>query len=157
MAYVFSDANGDEVRLEFGNSAQEKNGKHVWILCRYQEKWLLTKHKTRGLEFPGGKVEPGETPREAAVREIMEETGATVKTMKYVGQYIVYTKEEPIVKNIYFAEIEDILDTRNYHETDGPALIDDSLRPESIRKDFSFIMKDEVLQKSLDYLLERLC
>ncbi len=29
-------------------------------------------------EFPGGKVEPGESPREAAVRECLEETGLRI-------------------------------------------------------------------------------
>jgi 8-oxo-dGTP diphosphatase len=29
-------------------------------------------------EFPGGKVEPGETPREAAARECAEETGLAI-------------------------------------------------------------------------------
>ena len=37
-----------------------------------------------GWEFPGGKVEPGETPEEAIVREIREELGATVRPEKLV-------------------------------------------------------------------------
>jgi mutator protein MutT len=32
-------------------------------------------------EFPGGKIEPGETPEEAAVRECREETGLLVRPL----------------------------------------------------------------------------
>jgi 8-oxo-dGTP diphosphatase len=35
-------------------------------------------------EFPGGKIEPGETPQAAAVRECLEETGLEVEV---VGEY----------------------------------------------------------------------
>jgi 8-oxo-dGTP diphosphatase len=42
-------------------------------------------------EFPGGKIQPGETPEAAAVRECLEETGLSVEPLfcypTYVHQY----------------------------------------------------------------------
>jgi mutator protein MutT len=37
-------------------------------------------------EFPGGKMEPGETPQEAAVRETQEETGLAVEPLELLGE-----------------------------------------------------------------------
>ena len=38
------------------------------------------------LEFPGGKIEEGETGEEAVVREINEELRSTVKVLKFFGE-----------------------------------------------------------------------
>ena len=57
-----------------------KFGNKVFITARghgeFKGKW----------EFPGGKIEPGETGEEAVVREIKEELRSTVKVLKFFGE-----------------------------------------------------------------------
>ena len=57
-----------------------KDGNKVFISKRgygeFRGKW----------EFPGGKIEEGETGEEAVVREIKEELRSTVKVLKFFGE-----------------------------------------------------------------------
>ena len=53
-------------------------------------RWLVQRRAADDLlgglwEFPGGKIEPGERPRDAARRELREETGFAVPTLEFVG------------------------------------------------------------------------
>lgn len=51
---------------------------YVVVLSTYQGKILLSRHKDRSTwETQGGHIEAGETPLEAAKRELYEESGAT--------------------------------------------------------------------------------
>src|SRR5690625_1372341 len=99
MTYIFTDFYHNKVQLSFEKEPFSKTPKHVWVISRYKDKWLLTNHRTRGLEFPGGKVEPGETAEQAAIREVMEETGGVVEELHYIAQYNVDGKSDQVIKN----------------------------------------------------------
>ncbi|MGP4076579.1 RNA deprotection pyrophosphohydrolase [Halobacillus sp. K22] len=142
---TFNDFYQNSVRLSFEDHPFSKFPKHVWVICRYNNQWLLTQHKDRGFEFPGGKVEEGETAEEAAVREVMEETGGCVEDLKYVGQYHVEGKGGTVIKNVYFAAIGALTKQEHYFETYGPVLFQHLPKGMKTNERFSFMMKDEVL------------
>ena len=153
--HKFIDYYKNEVTLSFADHPFSKEPKHVWIICKYRDKWLLTKHKERGLEFPGGKVEHGETAEQGAIREITEETGGVVDHIHYIGQYYVAGKKEHVIKNVYFATIKKLVEQPTYFETEGPVLLKEI--PENVKHNhlFSFIMKDDVLSKSMTHIKKK--
>ncbi|RYG74526.1 nucleoside triphosphatase YtkD [Lentibacillus lipolyticus] len=150
--YIFKDYYRNEVKLSFDDHPFSKHPKHVWVLCTYKNKWLLTRHKDRGLEFPGGKVEENEHPREAAIREVWEETGGLTDSIYYIGQYYVAGKGGTIIKNVYTATVKELLPQKTYYETDGPILLDAIPKDVKNRQSYSFIMKDDVLTHCLDHI-----
>jgi 8-oxo-dGTP diphosphatase len=57
----------------------------------------------KGLAFPGGHVDPGESVYECAVREVKEETGLDVSDLKFCGMMHYYWHETPeSVERRYF-------------------------------------------------------
>ena len=57
----------------------------------FRDREILLIHKKRGLgggkiNAPGGKIEPGESPREAAIRETQEEVGLTPWNPRPMGE-----------------------------------------------------------------------
>ncbi|MFD1361420.1 RNA deprotection pyrophosphohydrolase [Lentibacillus salinarum] len=151
--YRFTDYYRNEVTLSFADHPFSQSPKHVWVICRYKHKWLLTRHKERGLEFPGGKVEENEAARDAAIREVKEETGGIVETVQYIGQYLVVGKSETIVKNVYFAEIGELAVQETYYETEGPCELTRIPRDVKHNKAYSFIMKDDVLTHAMAFIV----
>lgn len=61
---------------------------YVVILSQYRGKLLLSRHKNRSAwEMQGGHIEHGETPEEAAERELYEESGALSFTLLPLCDY----------------------------------------------------------------------
>lgn len=150
--FSFIDFYKNKVEFSYKVNPFSNDPRHVWVVCKYKDEWLLTGHEDRGIEFPGGKVEIGETPEEAARREVYEETGGIVNSLTYIGQYRVTAKQEIVIKNVYFANIDQLNEREHYFETEGPILLKQLPHDIKTNKQFSFIMKDKVLSFSMDWI-----
>lgn len=54
------------------------------ILCKRDHEILFVRKSKAKWNLPGGKVEDGETPFEAALRELAEETGVQVPSLEFI-------------------------------------------------------------------------
>jgi len=154
MIYTFSDVLGSKVSFSTEYHPFSSSPQHVLVIVYSPSGWVLTKHKERGLEFPGGKLEEGETIEQAAVREVWEETGAVIKKLHYIGQYSVENRHNSFVKDIYFAQAESIEWKKHYLETNGPTILE-QLPNEFDEEKYSFIMRDQVVKLSLQIIKEK--
>ncbi|QFF99772.1 NUDIX domain-containing protein [Psychrobacillus glaciei] len=146
----FRDLHGIRVELAFEKGSLPLEPMHVLVLAKHQNKWLLTKHPKRGIEFPGGKVEENESPIEAIMRETLEETNVAIKNVEWIAEYLVYD-ETPFCKAVYIANVGHINVEGPSFETEGAVWLttDEFLHSNNL----SFHMKDTGMKAILEKVI----
>ena len=145
--YSFQDLNGFQVDLSFTRGEFAVEPKHVLVFLKHEDKWLCTIHKRRGVEFPGGKLEPGETLEEAAVREVFEETGVRVKNLQWFAEYAVHD-DMLFCKTVFTAQFVSQETITFDLETSGMTWLTDEEMAN--HPNLTFYMKDEGMKKMLE-------
>ncbi|MBN2443457.1 MAG: (deoxy)nucleoside triphosphate pyrophosphohydrolase [Spirochaetales bacterium] len=110
-------------------------------------KYLIAKRQAGGSlgekwEFPGGKVEPGETPEQGLAREIKEEFGVDVNVGKFIGSACFKNGDKEYQLMAYFTGMTDEDITLTVH---------DEIRwiPIDMFDDFDFAQSDKAIIKIL--------
>ncbi|WP_126426049.1 NUDIX domain-containing protein [Brevibacillus marinus] len=151
--YFFEDDFGRPVSLTFDAAMYRKRpAQHVLIFPFYEGKLVFTIHTIRGIELPGGKIEPGETSLAAAVRETYEETGCSLAAIEKIGQYVV---DHTLVKDIYVARVEAKVAEMRGGTVGGTVIF--AAIPEDVKGNprFSRFLYDDVYPLTLAYLRSR--
>ena len=81
----------------------------VWVFDEELSRILLVKHRWRRWVPPGGRVEVGETPREGASRELLEETGLRVELLPEPAAVAVrsYHPDHSVTLGLLYAAVAD--------------------------------------------------
>ena len=69
-----------------------------------------------GWEFPGGKIEDGESKVDALIREIQEELAIRIQVGKHIGQSEVLTNDKKIIMDLFACIVLDGVPQNKEHE-----------------------------------------
>ncbi len=87
----------------------------VALVSQFKGKWIIVQLKeSETWEFPGGTIEKGETPLEAAKREMYEETGTVDAEYKELGDYSVTCEGVHSYGKLYFVNVLEMSDLPDF-------------------------------------------
>lgn len=112
---------------------------------------LLTKHsQNHHWSFPKGLIDPGQTPREAAVREVKEEGGVKAEILDKVGysKYIYTLNKEKIFKIVTYFLMKYVSGDPKDHDWEMEEA--GWYEPDEALKQLTFSQDKQLLKKALE-------
>ena len=100
------------------------------VFCWHEEHVLLCDIEDRGWCIPSGRVEPFEEPLEAARREAVEEAGAILRDIQYLGCYRVTERREVRWLDVFVAEVDSLCEISCPQESRGRQFVTPDQLPE---------------------------
>jgi 8-oxo-dGTP diphosphatase len=83
------------------------------------EQVLVCDIEGRGWCIPSGRVEPDESSLEAVRRESLEEAGAILRDIQYIGCYEINERNERRWADCFTAHVEDLVEIQAANESKG--------------------------------------
>lgn len=83
------------------------------------EQVLIADIEGRGWCIPSGRVEPDETSLDAVKREALEEAGAILRDVQYIGCYHISERREVRWADCYVARVEELVEIGRQDESKG--------------------------------------
>lgn len=77
----------------------------------------------RGWSIPSGRVEPNETSLQAVMRESVEEAGAVLKDLQYIGCYRISERTEVRWADVYAARVQEWVEIGMQDESRGRQVV----------------------------------
>lgn len=126
----------------------------VLVFCWIDAGVVWVRHRTRGWEVPGGKIEPGESPEVAARREVLEESGVMLESLQWVGEYELTSPDANgdattrTYKWVYVGTVLDVQARSSDAETVDVRVCRPPWTPSDVHGlgEVSYVMKDEAFR-----------
>ncbi|RKU11561.1 hypothetical protein C6503_18425 [Candidatus Poribacteria bacterium] len=136
MFLHFGDPPEDVGKIEFVNCVAYQQNQILFCKWRDNDIWVL----------PGGRVDPGETAEETAHRELLEETGATLKNLEVLCYIHCFMYNLEYWGIAYFGEIKELGTPSDLNEVSEAKLF--SNFPENLSKQGPFANENRALYRA---------
>ena len=91
-----------------GMHYQNKASVYAIVFDKKQKRYLTVRTNSQHFFLPGGGMEVGETPEQALHRELLEETGYTIRIEAPIGrakQYLIARNGQAILNDAFFYKV----------------------------------------------------